>query len=64
MYKNSEEMQNYSPKDLRTIFSDIFLNSSRFSRHILAASTLAPLSSLGSADTNKLKFQSINTTHV
>lgn len=37
------------PKVLRTKRLAIWLNSSRFSRHIMAASTLAPDSSLGSA---------------
>jgi hypothetical protein len=36
------------PNVFLTNFSAILLNSSRFSRHILAASTFAPLSSFGS----------------
>lgn len=46
--------ENYKPRDLRTIFSEILLNSSLFSRHILAASTFAPLSSLGSEKVKKI----------
>jgi len=37
-----------SPRVLRTRRRAMALNSSRLSRHIMAASTLAPLSSLGS----------------
>lgn len=42
------------PRVLRTIFSAILLNSSRFSRHIFAASTFAPLSSFGSKICSKI----------
>lgn len=44
------------PNDFRTIVLAIILNSSRFSRHVLAASIFAPLSSLGST-TDKLQFK-------
>lgn len=38
------------PNDFRTIVLAIILNSSRFSRQVLAASIFAPLSSLGSTN--------------
>lgn len=41
------------PKVLRTIRWAMPSNSRRFSRHILAASTFAPLSSLGSENNEK-----------
>lgn len=44
----------YIPKDLRTVFAAISSNFILFSLHVLAASTLAALSSLGSENRNKI----------